>query len=84
MKQITTNSTPEEIQNAGQAIVDMIALKDDYIRTLESKCDLTDKLLKVKDQMLANRDEYIDKLEIKLGELIVLLDRAIEVAEKNI
>jgi hypothetical protein len=84
MQQLTTNSTPEEIQNASQSIIDMIALKDDYIRTLESRCDLTDKLLRVKDQTIANRDEYIKELKTKIDELMVLLNRAIEVTNKNI
>lgn len=84
MEPLTTNSTLDEIQNTSQAILDNITLKDDYIRALESKCDVADKLLKLKDQIISNREAHIKELKTKLDELMELLDRAIKLTERNI
>ena len=84
MEQLTTNSTLDEIQNTSQTILDNIALKDNYIFALESKCNTADKLLKLKDQIISNREAHIKELKTKLDELMELLDRAIKLTERNI
>ena len=84
MNYLTTNSTIEEIEQAGEYINKAFQSNKEYIAELENVNELQRKLLKVKDQIIENRDNDILNLNQKLEEVMDLAKRAIKAAERNI
>ena len=91
MSDLTPGYIPGEIKQATQDVLDTIQLKQEYIQSLEEyiallqqERDERNKLLKVKDQIIANRDNNILDLKLKLDEVMELAKRAVKVAEQNI
>jgi polyhydroxyalkanoate synthesis regulator phasin len=63
--------------------VDLL-LQQQYSKKLEEQIEIMEQMLELKDKTININNEHIKELKNQIDELIVLLNRAIEVASKNI
>ena len=84
MNPLTTNSTIEEIEQAGEYVTQVFKLKDEYIRELEEVIEIQRKLLTLSQNTIAAKDKHIKDLKQQLDELMDLTVRATALASKNV
>ena len=84
MNPLTTNSTIEEIEQAGEYVTQAFKLKDEYIRELEEVIEIQRKLLTVNQSTIDTKNEHILALEKQLNEVMELTEQAITLASQNV
>jgi len=61
-----------------------LLLQQQYSKKLEEKVEIMEQMLELKDKTININNEHIKELKNQIEELMVLLNRAIEAANKNI
>lgn len=84
MQPLTTTSTIEEIEQAGEFINQAFQSNREYIKALEETNELQRKLLEVNQKSIDTKDKHIAKLEKQLEEVMDLAVRATALASKNV
>lgn len=84
MNYLTTNSTIEEIEQAGEYISQAFKLKNEYIKELEEVIEMQRKLLTVSQETINTKDAHIKELNKKLDEIMDLAVKATAAATRNI